>query len=433
MTTTDVRPSGLRRLLESGGLIAVAIVVMNMSTYGFQMVAARLVGPEEYGSIASLLAIQLVSSVLQLGLQATAARRIAAAPDDVAEVEHGILRLGWRAAGALTLVLLALSPLISHLLHLQSLYPALLLAVGALPMNVQGAQCGILQGERRWGALALVYLAAGVPRLAIGAIALSVRATEGAGMAAVALGWIAPCAVGWWFLSRGRHARPRRGGRSVAQRQLATEVAHSSLALLGFFALSNIDIVMSRHILTPHGSGLYAGGLILTKAVLFLPQFVSIVAFPAMSTPAERRTVMLRALGMVAVVGAGSLVGSVVLADVAMVFVGGSDYDPIRSRLWQFAALGMLLAALQLLVYSVLARQSRRSAWFIWAAVIVMGLVGWWRISSMAELLALATATDAVLFVVLFGMSLWTMRADSTESPSVGGVVPTAPGADTHV
>ena len=31
-------------------------------------------------------------------------------------------------------------------------------------------------------------------------------------------------------------------------------------------------------------AGLYAGGLILTKALLFLPQFVVVVAFPSMST-----------------------------------------------------------------------------------------------------------------------------------------------------
>lgn len=438
MTTSAPPTSRLRRLLQGGGLIAIAIIVMNVSTYGFQIMAARLVGPAQYGSIASLLAIQLVMSVLQLGLQTTAARRIAAAPGDVAEVEQAILRLGWQASAALAVVVLALSPLIEHALHLQSVYPAVLVALGALPMNVMGAQAGVLQGERRWAALGLLYLAAGLPRFAIGAVALSVRATEGSGMAAVAVGWIAPCAVGWWLLRRGRPARPDRGGRPASLRPIATEVGHSSLALLGFFALSNVDIVMSRHILTPHGSGLYAGGLILTKAVLFLPQFVSVVAFPAMSTPSERRAVMLRALATIAAVGAVCVLGSLVLADIAMIFVGGSDYDAIKSRLWQFAVLGMLLSALQLLVYSVLARQSRRSAWLVWAAVLVVAVVGWWSISSMAELLRLVLITDALLLALLLGSSLWTMRADGDgedgEGPaSVRGVVPAAAGADADV
>ena len=59
--------------------------------------------------------------------------------------------------------------------------------------------------------------------------------------------------------------------------------------LLAFFALSNVDIVIARNVLDEHDAGLYAGGLILTKAVLFLPQFVVVIAFPSMATQAERR------------------------------------------------------------------------------------------------------------------------------------------------
>ncbi|MFT4262756.1 MAG: oligosaccharide flippase family protein [Nocardioides sp.] len=431
----------LRQLLGSGGIIAIAVVVMNLSTYGFQMIAARLVGPAQFGSIASLLAISLVASVLMLGLQATAARRIAASPEEVDEVEHAILALGWRASLAVALLLVALSPLVEHLLHLRSVYPALLLAAGTLPMNVMGTQAGILQGERRWRELAVVYLAAGVPRVVIGVVALAVRPTEGSAMAAVTLGWIAPCAVGWWFLTRGRQARVRRLGRPVALRAVSTEVAHSSLALLGFFALANVDILMSRHVLTTHASGLYAGGLIMTKAVQFLPQFVSIVAFPAMSTPRERRTAMLRSLAVIGVVGAVAVAGSILLSGLAMTFVGGAEYAPIEGRLWLFAIIGTLLSALQLLVYSVLARQSRRSTWLLWAAVVVVVAVGWWQVDTMDDVLELVVLTDGALFAALLGLSLWTMRGDATGATaptdgagaSVGGVVPAAAGADAHV
>ncbi len=404
-------------------MIAVAVMVMNVGTYGFQLVAARLVGLDQYGSIARLLAIQLVLSVLQLGLQATAARRIAANPDHLPEVEHNILALGWRASWALTLVMLAASPILVSAQHLNSIYPALLVAIGALPMNVMGAQAGILQGERRWAELSLVYLAAGVPRLVLGVIALAIRPTEGAALAAVAVGWVIPCVVGWYVLRRGRNSRPARTDRPQL-REIGTEVAHGALALLAFFALSNIDIVMSSHILGKHGSGLYAGGLILTKAVLFMPQFVSIVAFPAMSTTARRRTVLLRSLMLVGLVGVICVAGALLLTDVAMIFVGGEKkYGAIHPDLWQFAVLGTLLAALQLLIYSVLARQSRRATLLLWVAVLVVAVVGWWHVTSLTGLLALMIVTDAVLVAVLVGLSLWTMREDDQATEAAAAPV----------
>ena len=62
----------------------------------------------------------------------------------------------------------------------------------------------------------------------------------------------------------------------------------------------NCDVIVARNILDGHDAGLYAGGLILTKAMLFLPQFVVVVAFPSMSTAHERRSALLRGLALVA-------------------------------------------------------------------------------------------------------------------------------------
>ena len=51
----------------------------------------------------------------------------------------------------------------------------------------------------------------------------------------------------------------------------------------------NCDVVLARTVLDEHDAGLYAAGLILTKAMLFLPRFVVVVTFPSMATAHERR------------------------------------------------------------------------------------------------------------------------------------------------
>jgi O-antigen/teichoic acid export membrane protein len=429
VTTAASPPSRLRRLLDSGGIIAIAIMVMNVATYGFQMVAARLMGPEQYGSLASLLAVALVVAVLQLGLQATAARRIATEPKDVAGIERAILHIAYRASLVLFAIMLALSPVLRHVLRLDSIYPALLLALGTVPLTVMGAQAGILQGERRWRPLALVYVAVGVPRIVIGTVALLIRPTEGSAMAAVTLAWFAPVVVGWLAL---------RGNKRAADapnqtRPVLTETWHGSIALLAFFALSNVDIVIARNVLSDTQSGLYAAGLILTKAVLFLPQFVTVIAFPAMSNAGERRRALLASLAVVGVLGAACIAGSVVLSGVAMIFVGGSEYADVEDQLWLFALLGTLLSSLQLLIYAVLARQSRKSAYLVWVAVLVVVVLGL-QVSSLTGLVTVVVVTDAVLLVVLLALSLWRMKDDAVApEPLVGRVEPASPGADRDV
>ncbi|MBF4161905.1 lipopolysaccharide biosynthesis protein [Nocardioides acrostichi] len=410
MTTTS-RPAAparrsLRALLRGSAGIAVAMAVMNVATYAFQMISARLLGPDDYGAIASLMALLMVVAVLQLGLQATGARRVAATPDHVEQIERVVLTVTYRAALGLGALMLVLSPVVTHVLRLDGYLPAVMLAISAVPVSVMGGQSGILQGERRWLPLAAVYLAMGVSRVVIGTACVLVSPTETAAMFGVMVAMFAPAAVGWWALRRPRAERAETfESEEHALRPVSREAVTASLALLAFFVLSNIDIVVARNVLDNREAGLYAAGLILAKAVLFLPQFVVVLAFPAMSTPGERRRALLRSLTLVAVLGVVATLGAWLLSGLAMVFVGGAEYQAVESRLWLFAVLGTVLSMLQLLVYSVLARQGSRTTWLVWAAVVA--LVGLASLTAhLGSLVVTVAIVDSVLFAVLLVISL---------------------------
>jgi O-antigen/teichoic acid export membrane protein len=401
--------------MRAGLSLAVGMGITNVATYLFQVLAARILGPSEYGGVAGLTALLMVIAVLQLGLQATAARRISTAPGQVAQIEHVILRVTYRAALVLGAVMLLASPLVMVVLRLDSLLPAVLLAAAAVPLTIQGGQAGILQGERRWQALALLYLAVGVPRVVIGSLCILWQPTATGAMFGIMLGLLAPALVGWFALRRGRVPGERSDEHAV--RPIIRETILGSLALLAFFVLSNIDIVVARNVLSLHEAGLYAGGLILTKAVLFLPQFVVVVAFPSMSTAEERRVALLRSLALVMALGLACTAGALVLPQVAMVFVGGAEYADVESRLWMFAVLGTLLSMLQLLVYSVLARQGTRSTFLVGAAVAALLAASLW-IDTLGELVATVIVIDASLFATLLALSLWRMRVlDQAPAP----------------
>jgi len=413
-------PGGLiGRFLGSGGSIAVAMAIMNLATYGFTMIAARLLGPQAYGALASIMATLLVITVLQLGLQATAARRIAAEPEHVAQIERTILGVTYRAAAALGVLLLLLSPALNVILRLDSLLTAALLSVVSVPFTIMGGQAGILQGERRWAALSVLYLLSGVPRLLIGTALIAWQPSELFALIGTGLGACAPVIAGWWLLHRRRE--PGATSEEHRFRSVMRECFHNSHVLLAFFALSNADIVVARNILDGHDAGLYAGGLILTKAVLFLPQFVVVVAFPSLSTTAARRRALTLSVTLIALLGAVVTLGAALLSQLALVFVGGHRYDEIADHLWVFAILGTVLSMLQLLVYSVLARQGQRSVYLVWLAFTAMVVVGL-TATSLTGLLAIVISVDATLLVALLAISLWVTREAATPSgpPATG-------------
>ena len=405
--------AGTPTRMRGGAQIAVAMAVMNVSTYAYTIVAARLLGPVQYGGFAAVMNLLLVVGVIALALQATAARRIAADRDRVAEIERGVLRVSWRAALAVGLLLVVLSPAVERLLRLESLFTALLVALTAVPMTVLGGQAGVLQGERRWGALGALYHAAGLPRLAIGVALIAWQPGEVTAVLGVTLGSIFPVLLGWWVLRQDRAAGSddhRHRGRAILTESLA-----NSQALLAFFALSNLDIVVARNALPAEDSGLYAGGLILAKAMLFLPQFVVVVAFPSLATTTQRASALFRSLGVIVGLGAAGTAGAWLLPQVALVFIGGDAFAETSEELWLFALLGTVLAMLQLLVYSVLARGARRSSLLVWAALVAMVVAGS-TAGSLTGLVVRVLVVDGALLATLLVMSVRLARRDRADS-----------------
>jgi O-antigen/teichoic acid export membrane protein len=241
----------------------------------------------------------------------------------------------------------------------------------------------------------------------IGLVLIAWSPTEASAMLGVTIATFAPVVVGWWAL---RHPRPSAGAvQRHHPREVVREVVHNSQALLAFFALSNVDVIVARNVLPAHDAGLYAGGLIMTKAVLFLPQFVVVLAFPAMSTVAERRYALTRSLAVVAFLGLCCTVVALGFPQLALIFVGGAEYQDIADLLWLFALLGTVLSMLQLVIYAVLARQGRRSTLAVWVALVALVGIGA-TTSTVVGLLVAVMTVDTLLFLLLTGVTLRLIR-----------------------
>ena len=312
-----------------------------------------------------------------------------------------------------------------------------MLAALAVPTTVMGAQVGILQGEKRWAALSWVYVLAGVPRIA-GLALLWWHPTESMALFGSGLGYIAPVVLGWWVLRRPRVSRettvdaPAQVTAHVpATWPLLRESLHSAQALLAFFALANVDIVVARHVLSDDASGLYAVGLLVAKIMLYLPQFVVIVMFPSLATAHQRRRAVIRGTTAILGLGTACTLGVLLLAEVAADVLRSEKLAAVEDHLWLFAVLGTLLSITQLLVYATLARQGRRSIHLVWAALVVCVALGAMTTAA-TQLLAVMIGVTVVLAAALAATSL---RGDATRDPgagpaSVGGVVPAPPASD---
>lgn len=339
-------------------------VTMNAAAYVFSLVAARILIPEHFGAVTALLSILQMGVVASLGLQAAAARRIAVAPDQRDETVGVVLRSTTFASLAVGAVAVALTPGLVWALHLDSILPALLCAATLIPLTAMGGFLGIAQGWERWNVVTAISLANGFGRLLGGVTALLISPTVAGAMVGVAIGAWSPVVVGLATIGFRRT-------REHSRRHVLSEALAGTHTLFAFYVLCNLDALIARNRLDAHDAGLYAGGLILTKAALMAPSFVGVLLYPRFATDDTAASLRL-AVSVVAGVGLLATAATALLPQVALILAGGQQYAEIAHHLWLFALAGAIWSIVQVLVLDALARRSSGVAILTWVAVVTL-------------------------------------------------------------
>ena len=380
----------LRRILGTTGGVAAGASVANALGYVLTVIAARVLGPAEFGAFSALLAFIIVGNVAALAIQATVARDIARRVSAGDSVLSGLL-----LAGIVGTALIVAAPAITGFLSLSSAVAAVAAAVAIAALTATGPALGTIQGQERFSALGVAVGGQAGLRVAGGLAGMALSPTAASALVGIAAGLVIAGAVTWLL------ARPSFHGGKGLRPAVATTLGAGSL-LLGFVIMTNADVVLARHVLTAEESGLYGAGAIFTKIAFWLPQFVPLVAFPALVDPNRRRGAM--RIGLLAVAGCGAVlvIGTALFAEQVVRLVAGSQYEDLTTWVAGFTALGAMFAIAQLVVYAHLASGDRPTTAVVWIVLLIYVAVV--EATATTLLGVLAPALAAATIVCLWGL-----------------------------
>src|SRR5699024_10707192 len=283
------------------------------------------------------------------------------------------------------------------------------------------AEQGLLQGAERFRGLAALLALAGcgkvVPAVAVLAAGGGVGAalTAGAvGVAAVwvgALAWTARAAPPTWAPAPSSSFGSLIEHRSAASHHpgVRTVIAAGQVQLV-MMALTSVDLIVARALLSPEEAGRYALGAVAAKAAFWLPQAVGTVLYPRMADPAGHRGAVRSAVAVLLGIGAVVVVTAAVATPLVPAVVGEA-YRPAAGLLWAVAALGVALSILQAFLLDTTA--SDRTAE---AALALAGVAQAYR--PVAGLLW-ALAALGVVHSVLQAFLLATIASDRTVEAAI--------------
>jgi O-antigen/teichoic acid export membrane protein len=377
-----IAPAGAR---VSALLVSAGVAGNQLASYLLNVIAARLLVPAAFGELGSLLAVLVIGTVPAMGMQTVTALRVAR-KDGVGES----VALGLTTAGCVAAVGLAVSPLVVVLLHLDSAAPAMLVAGAMAGTALTGLWYGVLQGQHRFVAMAVLLSADAVLRIGGTLAGLAITRTTTGAFTGAAIGAAAVAVTGWLVAGR---PRPRRHGKGHV-----SEVLHAVSALLALVGLVNLDLVLARHYLPAHEAGEYAVGAIVAKIAYWLPQAVAILVLPRFASERERRRTVPIALAICGALDLLVVAGAALMGPTVVSVIGGAEYASSPIPAWPFALAGSMLSLVQILMFSRIASNDRRSTLLIWAAVAVeIVLVTSWLNGELTQVVTAAVVATSTL------------------------------------
>lgn len=377
------------------GMVTAGSMFANVAAYLLQVLASRWLGVDGYGEFASLLAAQLVLAVPALALQSVVAREVVRGRSS-----SELRTVGYRCAAVVGVIALALAPVLSAAMDVSTAATAA--AVVAAPALVLlAAEQGLLQGRGRFGALSVVLAAAGFGKVVPAVVVLVLGGSPGAVLLAIAVG-IGVVALG----ARWTAGAPVNAVSETKVTVLA--VLQASQVQLVLIALSALDLVLARALLSPNEAGLYAVGAVASKAAFWLPQAVGVVLYPRMADPLHSAAAVRSALTVVAGLGTVLVIGGAVASPV-LTLVVGDTYSGVQQYVWLFVLQGACLAVLQGALLWAIAGERTRLALVAWVALAVEVLLLLVVASTLAQFVTVAAITAAVTAAVVCGSALRTV------------------------
>ena len=395
--------SATRRFLTGAGAVTLGSLLANIAAYLLHLPASRWLGPEGYGAFAALLSAQLLVAVPSLALQAVVAR------EHVRGAPHEALRsLGARVALLVALIAaLAVVP-VSLLLDTPVLATAAALSPGPV-LCLLATEQGLLQGAERFRALGMVLALAGAGKVVPAVAVLAAGGGVGTALAAGAVGVAAAWVVAAWVCraTTTRRSRPPAGGITLASPGVAAVLAAGQVQLV-MMALTSVDLLLARALLSPEDAGRYALGAVAAKAAFWLPQAVGTVLYPRMADPAGHRGAVRSAVGVLLGIGSVVVLAAALAAPLVPAVVGEA-YRPVTGVLWAFAGLGVTLSVLQAFLLATIAANRTVEAGIAWCGLALTTAAVWAAPRELGSVLG-ATLVVVVLTTVVAGWRAFRVR-----------------------
>ncbi len=393
-------------------IMVIATAISNFFNYLYQLLMGRLLTPQQYGELFSLLSLFYIFSVVFATVNTSITKFTTSyvVKNDYGKIKSVLVKASKNFAiiGVLVYgVILMLSPVISRFLNIENeSYVMILFA--SIPFGfILPAYQGTLRGLQRFPALGISTTSWALFKLFFGVALVVVGYGVFGGLAGVFLANVAAFLVTFLLL------RDLFKYKSSDTIELGDIIKYSGLAFLTLFAYTtmwNIDVIMVKHYLSPIDAGSYSAISVLGKIALFAPGAVGVVVFPKAAEKHESGErhfhLLLKGLALVTLISGVIVLAYALFPGIIIQLVYGKKYIAIAPYLWRYGLAMMFFSMIGLMINYSLSINKTDIAWPVSLALIAEGVA----LAASRTIPQIITTLVIIGFTTVVLLAVWTWR-----------------------
>jgi O-antigen/teichoic acid export membrane protein len=371
VAAAEVHPQRSDRstMLNGSAVMLVAMMLVNIFNFAYNMVMARMLGPGAFGNINAAVTLLLLASCISLAFQLVCAKFVARnhADSSKAAVVHNLLGKAWMASLALGGVLFLAQKPVATYLNVPSPWIIGLLAIGIAAYAPLGVKRGAMQGVCAFPRLGTNFVLEAGIRFFLGAgLVIAGYGVLGA-VGAISASVIAACFIP-------RIPAQLRVRASTAEPPSYAEAVQAIVFFVGQVIINNIDILLVKHFFPSDPAGVYAAISQIGRLLYFASWFGVVNAMFPVAAAASPETKKSHGIGLPLLLVSGL---SLIFVAIAAVFphlimgvIFGSRFIEIG---WLLALYAVATGLYSLSVVFIAYEMSRRIANTGWLQLIFSG------------------------------------------------------------
>lgn len=351
----------------------------NGINYLYHVVMGRIMGPADYGVLASIFSILYLISVVPTSASIAVVKFVSAAksPKEVCLIHNSIEKFVLKLSLILSLAFLILSPFISKFLNIQQYWSVFLVAPVVFLSLMTVVNQSTSQGLLRFFGNAGPNIISAAVKIAAGLVLVILGWSVFGAMIGVVLGALLAFLYSLFYL---RRLIPASNGGKYDLTKIGKYSLPVVVQAFAFTSLFSTDVLLVKHFLSPVEAGLYGALSTLGKIIFFATSPVAATMFPIVSRRNSRnegyRKIFFLSAGIILSVSLSITIFYWLFPNIAIGVLYGSQYLSVAKELvWMGAFLVFYSLSSLLVNYSLSLNNSRVVLFPLLAAVVQVILI----------------------------------------------------------